>query len=76
MFLRVDDDTGDHIHIMDNDVPNVVGQSLRTFDFFTQHLRILPDRVDYLLRSDYPIEYYEWWHGMSPHSGPDDTLVR
>jgi hypothetical protein len=53
MFLKVYDDTGDYIHVMDNDVPNVIVNALCTFDFFAEHIRILSDRVDYILRKDY-----------------------
>jgi hypothetical protein len=74
--LRVCDDTGDHIHIMDNDAPNVIGQSLLAFNFFTLHFRILPDHVDYVLRKDYPMEDDKWWHDMSPDSGRNDTFIR
>jgi hypothetical protein len=76
MCSKVYDDTGDYIHVINNDVPNGIGQSLSAFDFFTQHFGIRPDRVDDVLLKDYPIEDYEWWHGMSPPSGPDETLIR
>jgi hypothetical protein len=37
MFSKVYDDTRDDGHIMNNDVPNVIGQSLLAFDFVAQH---------------------------------------
>jgi hypothetical protein len=68
MFLKVHDSTGNYNGAFNNDVPDVVQETLAAFDHFIFHLRFIDDRIYFVLRLDFEIGDYEWWHVMNNHN--------
>jgi hypothetical protein len=72
----VRDDTDAYIDPIHSDVPDAVRDTLTAFDKGILHFKIADDRIYCILRGNAPIEDYEGWHGMNPHSGPNDLLIK